>query len=335
MSRLLDAWYKGAPWLAPLWPLHCLARTITRRRRTRFLNTRNTLWQPPVPLIVVGNITLGGTGKTPLVQTLVKLLIAEGYRPGIISRGYGSKLEHYPAQVPADGDAAHYGDEPLLLAQTTGVPVVIAPERVKAAQYLLRETACDLIIADDGMQHYGLQRHLEIAVLDGARLLGNGRLLPAGPLREEVDRLSSVDFVIVNGAPSKALAVPYSVMALKPACWRNIKSDQRVAIEMAPFTDAAVAVVAGIGNPERVFATVRALGIEVEPYPFPDHHPYRAADFAALASRAVIMTAKDAVKCRPFAGEQFWSLDIEAVLPEEFTEALLSRIRQLSIELKG
>ncbi|WP_345198982.1 tetraacyldisaccharide 4'-kinase [Kistimonas scapharcae] len=328
-DRLVSAWYQPDfnPLLAPLLPLSKLVEWQVRRRQHQYHLNQEHLWQPPVPVIVVGNITVGGTGKTPLVATLVSVLQQRGFSPGIISRGYGAKVDTFPADVSLDSDPAKLGDEPVMLAEMTGVPVVIDPDRPSAARYLLSNHECDVIISDDGLQHYALVRHIEMVVLDGARWLGNGRCLPAGPLREPADRLESVDFIISNGKPVADFDnTACNIMTLVPTRLVNLKSGKAIPLsEWKNFTTPAYAV-AGIGNPGRFFVSLRSLGFTGGEKAFPDHHAYCPDDFAFAGGQPVIMTAKDAIKCRRFAHDNWWYLAVDAKLPDSFWEQVSARL---------
>lgn len=272
-----------------------------------------------VPIIVVGNITVGGVGKTPLVIALAQALRARGLRVGIVSRGYGSSVKQWPYEVDFNDSAALVGDEPLLIAKKTKCPVVIAPRRVKAVQYLLEKHQSQIIISDDGLQHYAMGRAVEIAVMDGVRGFGNGLCLPAGPLRENSSRLTQVDFIIVHGDHAKPIQAAYR-MDLLPGSLTQLVSGQEMSWSSLQHP---VAAVAGIGHPERFFATLRSLGAVFKPYSFADHYPFRRDDFLAI-ERTVVMTEKDAVKCVPFATETMYFLPVDAILSERFWEALWS-----------
>ena len=324
-QSVTDSWYqKGLSWTRVLLPLSWLFNVLARRRKTRYLQKER--WQSPVPVMVVGNISIGGTGKTPVVGALVKELQQRGYKPGIISRGFGSANVSYPIAVTPESDPLLVGDEPVMLSRQLQVPLVVDPDRVEAAKYLLDHFDCDLLIADDGLQHYNLQRDIEVLVVDGERMLGNGLCLPAGPLREPPERMNSVDVVLVNGDAQKQF--PASVQSL-PANSFYLQPDQLLPVnpqfsELAPV-NAKVHAVAGIGNPGRFFTTLSKLGYEVVPHAYPDHHAFVAADIQFDDSLPVLMTAKDAVKCQPFADQRHWYLPITTSLPE----GVLSRIEAL------
>ena len=226
MKFIEDSWYKDSGWTKLLSPLSSIYGNLSMQRREKFLSNQSTLWQPPVPIVVVGNISVGGTGKTPVTLALIEYLKSLGYTPGVVSRGYGGKALSYPYQVMSDSSAAHSGDEPLLIKQRTNCCVVVDPDRVAAAKYLLEVSDCDLIISDDGLQHYALVRHIELAIVDGERGLGNGRLLPAGPLREPAQRLGEVDFVLVNGGHWSYSAGEANRFSLQPEHFVNVKTGE-------------------------------------------------------------------------------------------------------------
>lgn len=278
-----------------------------------------------VPVIVVGNITVGGTGKTPIIVALVKAFAAAGYRPGVVARGYGAKLAGSQI-LPANAQAADYGDEPVLISQATGCGVAVGPSRAESAALLHTQCGCDVIFSDDGLQHYHLHRDVEIAVIDGTRLLGNGWQLPVGPLREGRGRLQQVDFVLINGAQDFDQAPKYRSFnfILRPLAWLNLVTGERKELESLSLKNAVA--VAGIGNPQRFFKTLESLGFSGQCHSFADHHAFVESDFHSLASSTVLMTEKDAVKCRQFASSQWWALSVEAQLPSEFVTRLLKSL---------
>jgi tetraacyldisaccharide 4'-kinase len=328
MKFLVDAWYQKSPWLICLKPLSCVFQYLAARRRLCYQSGKKTIWKAPVPLLVVGNITVGGVGKTPLVVALVEALSAAGFSPGIVSRGYGGRASRYPVCVNFESKAKEVGDEPLMLAQRTECPVVVDPDRVAAAQYLLAHYQVDVIVSDDGLQHYALGRDLEIAVVDGARGLGNGWCLPAGPLREPPGRLSEVDWVVVNGGQTRITGHCH-FMKLTPEVMVNLRSG-----EVRQCSDiigqGEVHAIAGIGNPERFFATLEGIGYRAEPHRFDDHADYNASDLQFQDDKPVIMTEKDAVKCKIFAKDNCWYLKVKATLPPEFIKDVLLRVQNCS-----
>ncbi|MEB7883226.1 tetraacyldisaccharide 4'-kinase [Serratia fonticola] len=282
-------------------------------------------WRAPVPVVIVGNLTAGGNGKTPMVIWLVEQLQQRGYRVGVVSRGYGGKSAVYPLVLDAQTTTRQAGDEPVLIFQRTGAPVAISPKRAEAVQALLSQGKLDLIITDDGLQHYALQRDFELVVIDGVRRFGNGWWLPAGPMRERVSRLKTVDACVANGGVAQPGEIAMKLQAQDAV---NIASgERRPAIELPH-----VVAMAGIGHPPRFFATLEKLGVEVDrEVAFADHQEYNHGQLAALASQGqtLLMTEKDAVKCRAFAQPDWWYLPVEAVLPTEQAEQLLQGIQKL------
>lgn len=277
-----------------------------------------------IPIIVIGNLTVGGTGKTPLTIFLANFLKAQGFKPAIISRGYGGQAPQYPYPVDANSTPEIVGDEAVLIARQTQCPMVIAPKRVAALQYILQQYACDIVLADDGLQHHALGRDIEMVVIDGQRRFGNGFCLPAGPLRESISRLQTVDFLICNGAAAKndEYSMTYMMNDL-----HAVDHSSRVR-PLAEFRNKTIHAVAGIGNPERFFNYLRENSLTIIPHIFPDHHPYQVSDFSFIGKDdQVIMTEKDAVKCEKFAKENFWYLPIKADLPKDFEEKLLQSIK--------
>lgn len=348
-KTLLDTWYEGKrPWLSVLLlPVSWLFGLLTALRRGyfRFLARPAAL---PVPVIVIGNINLGGSGKTPLLIALASRLRETGYRPGIISRGYGSRAPHYPFAVEAATPVAMAGDEPLMIAQRSHCPVVVGADRPAAARHLLEKYSCDLILSDDGLQHYRLPRDLEIIVVDGQRQLGNGRLLPAGPLRESATRLRQADWVVVNGTlvngtvngtgkPLNGAPVAPVQMRLEATGWQRLPDGENVGVdELLPTDSARLHALAGIGNPQRFFQTLRDLGVGFIPHPFADHHQFRWQDIHFDDNLPVVMTEKDAVKCRALLRQHaaelnadYWMLRVEARLGEDFYRALDARLKSL------
>jgi len=314
-------WYQGhkAAWL--LLPLAWLYAVITALRRTLFRLKIIKQHRAAAPVIVVGNISVGGTGKTPFTLALCKLLKQQGWQPGIISRGYGANITK-PLLVASDATADAVGDEPLLLAQRSGCPVVVCPDRVAAAQFLLTNTVCNIIISDDGLQHYRLARDIEIVLIDGTRGLGNEFLMPAGPLREGKWRLNTVDLVVAN---SKAVPGADGVMQLNAGAAVTLKAG----MELPEGSE--VSLVAGIGNPQRFEHTVQAAGIAVgSKYFFPDHHHFCAEDFTDITG-PVLMTDKDAVKCLSFSQDDWYRLPVEA----EFDAQLNSKLNTILANLRS
>lgn len=307
--------------LLPLSWLYCLIAWLRRQLYTHSILKQQTF---PVPVIVVGNITVGGTGKSPLVIWLAGFLESKGYRPGIVSRGYGGKASTWPQRVTPESSPELVGDEPVMIARRTGLPMWVGPDRPRAVQALLDESDCDIIISDDGLQHYPLGRDLEIVVMDGARGNGNGFCLPAGPLREGSGRLKEVDLVVVNG-PSN---LEGQRMDLRPGAVVNLQHpDQRQTLD--DFSGRKIHALAGIGNPERFFQILRTHGLDVTAHPFGDHHRFRPEDILPESEIPVLMTEKDAVKCSPFARPHHWYLEVDATVGETFGDRLESLLREL------
>ena len=323
MSPALERhWYQLTPVSLLLAPLSLLFRLLVAIRRRLYQWSLLPRVRLPVPVIVVGNITVGGTGKTPLVIWLAGLLRDRGYRPGIVTRGYRGSSSHWPRDVTVDSTPGEIGDEPVLLARRAGCPVVAGPDRVADAQRLLAQ-GCDVVVSDDGLQHYRLQRDIEIAVLDGTRRLGNGLCLPAGPLREPASRLRHVDLRVTNGTPQAGELG----MILVPQYFYSLADGAR-RVGAEAFAGGAVHGVAGIGNPQRFFATLRALGLEVIPHGFPDHHSFVPQDLEFGDSRPVIVTEKDAVKCQRFGQRHHWALAVAARPDERLATEILQLLKE-------
>jgi len=274
------------------------------------------------PVIIVGNISVGGTGKTPLVMALADYLTQAGYRPGIISRGYGGKNKE-AVLVTEHSTPQEVGDEAVLMAKRTACPVAVAVERVKAAELLREKTGCNLILSDDGLQHYALQRDIEIVVLDGQRRFGNNNCLPGGPLREPLERLHEVNFIVVNGTPEQEREIPMTVLAENAI---NLKTNAQK--PLSDFIGKPCHAIAGIGNPSRFFELLVTHGLTTENHPFPDHHVFKAKQLQFKNGFPVLMTEKDAVKCTEFASENHWVVPISVHLPETFFSQLLTLVKK-------
>lgn len=285
-----------------------------------------------MPVVVIGNLSVGGVGKTPVVLALVKALHTRGVTVGVISRGYGGQSQTEPVLVDENSTVDQSGDEAQLIAREAHCPVAICRDRYAAAQLLAKQyPSLQLIISDDGMQHYQLPRLLEIAVIDGQRGMGNGLCLPAGPLREPVQRLSAVDWVLVNGY-SKELELPIlknplSSIVVEPCLWRHIVSGKETPVSDRPWSllnsVKKVVAIAAIGNPQRFFDTLNDLGVQAErTIAFDDHHQFTKADFVDFDDHIILMTTKDAVKCTHFAGDHWWALAIDIVLPDALIDAV-------------
>ncbi len=329
-TRLARAWYRphlGLVTLA-LTPLSALFAAASAIRRTLYRAHVLASHRLPVPVIVVGNISVGGTGKTPLVMALARALAARGWHPGLVSRGYGAADTREARVIDASASASSVGDEPLLLARA-GFPVAVGRDRAAAGRALLvAHPDCDVIIADDGLQHYALERDVEIAVLDAARNLGNGWRLPAGPLREPVRRLDTTDAIVVNG-PRTSVALSTSVP--KFGMWLNgdllhAVNDPQRTLRPKALRGMRVHAVAGIGNPERFFAHLRGLGLAPVVHPFPDHYAFTASDLALPDAQAIVMTEKDAVKCSAIADARCWFLPVRAELDPALVDRVLAKL---------
>lgn len=321
---LARAWYEGRAWLYLLAPLAGLYIMLSALRRGLYRSGLLRTHRFTVPVVVIGNIAVGGTGKTPLTEILIRELRARGLRPGVVSRGYGGRAAAYPLRLSATTLPAEAGDEPVMLHRRTGVPLVVDPRRARAVASLLASGDCDVVLCDDGLQHYALARDIEIAVVDGARAFGNGWRLPVGPLREAVSRLRRVDHVVVNG---EGQPWPGAVaMRLVLEEWRALGGEGGD----APGPGSRVHAVAGIGNPERFFQALRAQGYEVVGHAFPDHHDYVAADLDFGDALPVVMTEKDAVKCQSLALRQTWYVPVRAELPAAFFDSLFGQLAALA-----
>jgi tetraacyldisaccharide 4'-kinase len=323
LPRLETYWQTINPVSLLLWPLSLVFAAAAAARRAAHRLGLLRIRRFPVPVVVVGNITVGGSGKTPLVIWLAQHLRAAGRHPGIVSRGYGGRAARWPQKVTAASDPADVGDEAVVLAARTGCPMCVGPDRAAAVACLLEDAGVDVVLADDGMQHYALARDIEIAVIDGQRRFGNGLLLPAGPLREPVRRLRRVDLAIVNGEPAAG------ELAMRPVHPRVRRLAGDAEQDLAVFAGREVHAVAGIGNPQRFFDLLGRCGIRVLPHAFPDHHRYRAGDLAFATPRPILMTEKDAVKCRDLDCADCWVVSIDAQPDATFVarlNALLGKV---------
>ncbi len=327
MSAVADwlerRWYGGTAvpaWLAVLESLYRFAFALRRHAYARGWLESTRL---DVPVVVVGNLTAGGTGKTPLVATLAQELSQRGWRPGIALRGYGGSAPG-PLLVRANDDPERTGDEAIVLARATGAPVAIGRRRAQAGLLLVRAAGCDVVLCDDGLQHWALARDIEIVVVDGARRFGNGRLLPAGPLREPVSRLARVDFVVNNGGDEPG-EVPMRVEGSRALSLDSTGNTR----PLDAWRGKVVHAVAGIGNPGRFFDLLAAHGLQVRPHPLPDHHHFTGAEFAFGDELPVFVTEKDAVKCARLAGPDTWVVPVEARLPAEFADRLHAQLHAI------
>lgn len=330
-ARLQSLWYSDGALKWLLWPLSLAFAAAAALRRAAYANGLLRRTQLPVPVVVVGNISVGGTGKTPFVIYLAGRLKAAGRSPGIVTRGYRGRALSWPQRVTADSDPALVGDEAVLLAMRTGCPVVAGPDRVAAAAQLLAGGGVDVVLSDDGLQHYALARAFEIAVVDGARGLGNGMRLPAGPLREPAERLASVDAVVVNDGFAAARAgvpagVPADALHMSLAVRRVYRLADGEAAPLDAFVRRRVHAVAGIAHPERFFRMLEQAGLDVVPHPLPDHAAPDDYRLCWEPAAPVLVTEKDAVKCRARAPADLWCVAVDAALDDEAADALLAAV---------
>lgn len=324
---LQQQWYRPGFWHLLLAPMAGVFWLLSGLRRLCYKVGLARSYKLPVPVVVVGNISVGGTGKTPLVLWLAEELKKQGYSPAIISRGYGGSSSNV-MDVHANSDPAIVGDEPILLAKRSQCPVWVGQDRVKVAQALLRlHPECNIIISDDGLQHYRLQRDFEIAVIDGSRGLGNGWLLPAGPLREPASRLKTVGAVVCNSDKhdgSESALNAFS-MQLEGKVFHNLLDPTKTA-PATVFVEKSLCAIAGIGNPARFFQQLSDLGLQFKSLVFPDHHAFRSADLQNIKVDAILMTEKDAVKCTAFAEAHCWYLPVNAVVDEALVTRIINKI---------
>jgi tetraacyldisaccharide 4'-kinase len=315
-------WYGDSALRWVLWPISAVYLALTRLRRTAYRRGWRPVVESPVPVIVVGNVSVGGTGKTPFVIWLAEQLKQRGRRVGIVTRGYRGKGTEWPRTVAPDSDPEEVGDEPVLLARRTACPVVAGPDRVACVEALLEKARIDVVLSDDGLQHYRLGRSFEIAVVDGARGMGNGLCLPAGPLREPVSRLQEVDAIVVNGGEwghagvFRAAAVVTKVYHLKDGALRTLES----------FKGALVHAVAGIGNPQRFFDLLEDAGLDIEAHPLEDHAEIGPEQLTFDEPGAVLITEKDAVKCEHLKLDGVWCVVVDFQFDADQTARLMRLI---------
>lgn len=317
-DALAAAWYghRRSPWWT--WPLAGLYGALIALRRGLYRVGLLHSVHLPVPVVVIGNLTAGGTGKTPLAIALAEALRARGFRPGVVSRGHGGR-QREPVLLGNAPMPSEVGDEPCLI-RASGIPVAVGRDRPAAAQLLVAD-GCDVLIADDGLQHYRLARDAEICVIDGARRFGNGHLLPAGPLREPLRRLARVDLRVCNGGTPQPGEYPMRLVG-----GEAVTLDGAHRQPLSAFASRCAHAVAAIGNPARFFASLREAGVEVVEHAFPDHHAFAAAELAFGDGLPVLMTDKDAVKCSGFAQPHWWRVPVRAELPAAFFDAVLARL---------
>lgn len=328
---LMRSWQKSNGLTIMLWPLSLVYRLLFALRSQLYKMGVLASYTAPVPVIVVGNLSVGGTGKTPLVIYLIERLRELGFRPGVISRGYGGDASSYPLLLNANTPVEDSGDEPALIFRRTGAPIVVGPERAADVKLLLDRADVDVIVSDDGLQHLALNRDIEICLLDDTSPLKNLCCLPAGPLREPMSRLGSVDLIVrhqASGAVSEKAECPASnagefTMGLEPGEPHSLLESNQVSFDSSKPLHA----IAGIGNPQRFFNTCREIGLTFTAHSFADHHRFEADDLNFNDGLAVLMTEKDAVKCQAFAKPQHWYLPVDAKLSSGFVEALLKKLK--------
>ena len=331
-GTLLDAWYGEKRWVRSFAPMSWMYGRLARNRRRRL---SAHAWIPPVPLLVVGNISVGGTGKTPLVIWLANWLQNTGQRVGVVSRGYKGK-GRFPTLVQPDSDIQEVGDEAPLIAERAKCAMVVDPDRVRGVKYLLDNHDIDFVLSDDGLQHYAMGRHFEIAVIDGARGLGNGLLLPAGPLRESGRRLSEVDWVISNGVNSHAVGMVDDVMHVVPTRFVNIYSQESLSVEaFSERFDSVIHTYSAIGNPRRFESTLRQLGFAPIAHELPDHSLFRESDIQHHVDDVIVVTEKDWRKIRPlrFQSENIWYLEVSVEFERDVDERLTSLFQSKEVDL--
>ncbi|MDD4929877.1 MAG: tetraacyldisaccharide 4'-kinase [Gallionella sp.] len=324
MAGLEQYWYRKSPLHLILRPASWLFGWLSAIRRALYRRHILDSYRLPMPVVVIGNISVGGTGKTPLTLSLAQQLTDRGYHPAVVSRGFGGTAQGQP--VTENSTAQQVGDEPLLMARRKICPVWVGTDRAATAKLaLMAYPQCDVLLCDDGLQHYRLQRDMEICVVDGARRFGNGYLLPAGPLREPVSRLKTVDAIVVNGGVAISCDAPQYLMQLSGDIFHNLIHPDKTA-RASDFQGMRLHAVAGIGHPQRFFEHLKGLGLEINPHAFADHHPYRACDLAFDNCDALLLTEKDAVKCAAFADEKFWVLRVDTQIDPALIHHLLRKI---------
>ena len=322
-SFVVDSWYKKSLWLYLLYPFSLLFSYLTSRRRRKYIKNKEISYKSDIPIIVVGNLTIGGTGKTPLVKYIANELANKGYKPGIVSRGYGGKFKE-TLQVTDETSVKETGDEAQILSKLN-LPFYIDRNRVRAVKKLTKDHDCDVIISDDGLQHYKMGRHIEIAVIDGKRRFGNNLTFPAGPLRESKNRLNSVDFIVNNSGPTEE---DEYLMNISPSNFVHLKSGKSYSIDKWPMHN-QIHAVAGLGNPGRFFDLLDKLGFDSVRHPFPDHHNFSSSDIFYLDHLPIVMTEKDASKCKDFDNNKIWYLTIDADVTNKFIDKLDKKLKSI------
>lgn len=346
-----DFWIKNKWQTKALWPLSKLVCWEAQRRYRHYkkqlspLNTNssessNSLRQSDATVIVVGNLVVGGTGKTPFIVWLVKHLVNQGFKVGLLSRGYGSKSTAWPVLVDKDSNPKEVGDEPVMLAQQTGCKVAVSPKRIEALALLQKDANYDFIISDDGLQHFALERDIEVVMIDAERQFGNGFCLPAGPMREPLNRIEDVDFTVWNGLPEQDVVPSVGFaqksafsMRLMPQTFHSLANPE-ITLSVTDFIEKYSVVglyaVAGIGNPNRFFKTLKSLGLNIESTAFADHHDFKAEDFKDLLKdrdKPLVMTQKDAVKCAQFVtpNQNWWYLEVAPQCSPELLNTIIKK----------
>ena len=326
-KQMVKAWYSKFSWVLLLYPLSLIFQLLAVIRR--FFLCRNHQGKPfTAPVVVIGNIAVGGSGKTPLLIKLCLELISRGLKVAVVSRGYGGHASAYPLQVAGDTAVDICGDEPLLIRQSlplSDATVVVDPQRKRGVEFALSQSACDIVLCDDGLQHYHLHRDLEIAVVDGSRGLGNGLCLPAGPLREPASRLKSVDLVVINGQAGLKGIASDATYSLKPARFRQLSTGKILAVDAWPFSK-SVHALAAIGNPQRFADTLVSLGMSPILLGYDDHCTMTTSDLNFDDDLPVIITAKDAVKFDTVNFDNVWVLEVEADISSSFVDTLLNAL---------
>ena len=328
VSFIEQSWYQKRLWLWLLWPISLITKFAAKKRREKFLSQPALSWNSEAPIVVVGNLVVGGTGKTPIVIWLTKLLERNGYKPGVVSRGYGGSSPKNPIIVNNETSVSISGDEPLIIFQNTQRPVCISSNRISAVNKLLKETDTNIIISDDGLQHYKMNRDLEIVVFDGNRGIGNGLCLPAGPLREPLERLEEADFMVSSSKYTQLNTKHKNyLMNYQPIEWVRISDNKRFAAD-SWLLSKNVHAVAGIGNPAKFYKTLSNLGLNPIPHSFPDHYQFVEEDLEFGDSLPIIMTEKDAARCLELDNKNIWYLSIEATFEDkEFEREVLNKIK--------
>lgn len=331
LHDIAQSWYDTAPVPMGLRWLSKIFLMLIKLRRWAYRRGILKTYQAPVPVIVVGNLTVGGTGKTPAVIWLVNYLRQAGYHPGVISRGYGGQAKNWPQWVTAHSDPRLVGDEPVLVAKRCACPVVVGPHRPDDVRCLLAKSPVDVIVSDDGLQHYALARNIEVVVLDGDRRFGNQYCLPAGPLREPMSRLLTVQFLLNNGGVPQQQEI---AMRLNMQQAINLR-DPAKRRDMASFAGERVHAVAGIGHPQRFFNQLKSYKINIIEHEFTDHFDFTAAHFASLENAPVLMTEKDAVKCFNFAKSHMWFVPVNAEIAASVADQIIEQLTSLPGDING